>query len=144
MLLPLLPALWLGLIDGAALATWIRTSHGNAQRLVQPTHLGALVAILIGFLAFLIALAVGPAATLPRLNTSVAHLRVAAVLAVPVSLLLTAATACCAVAALASAAPGAVMFGNGVVPPLVLAVAGAASLVALVSSARGIRALRQA
>ena len=143
-LLPLLPALWLGLIDAAALATWIRTSHGNAQRLVHPAHAGALVAILIGFLAFLIALAVGPATTLPRLNTSVAHLKVAAVFAVPVALLLAAATACCAAAAMASAGPGAVMFGTGVIPPLVLAVAFVASLVALVSSARGIRALRQA
>jgi hypothetical protein len=144
LLLPLLPALWLGLIDGGALAAWIRTSHGNAQRLVHPAHAGALVAILLGFLAFLIALAVGPAATLPRLKTSEAHLRIAAVLAVPVSLLLAAATACCVVAALASAAPGAVMFGNGTVAPLVLAVAGVASLVALVSSTRGIRALRRA
>jgi hypothetical protein len=111
---------------------------------VHPAHAGALVAILIGFLAFLIALAAGPAATLPRLNTSMAHLKVAALLAVPVALLLAAATACCIVAAAVSAAPGAVMFGNGVVPPLVLAFAGVASLVALVSSARGVRALRRA
>jgi hypothetical protein len=144
LLLPLLPPLWLGLIEGAALATWIRTSHGNAQRLVHPAHAGALVAILIGFLAFLIALAAGPAATLPRLNTSMAHLKMAALLAVPVALLLAAATGCCIVAAVVSAAPGAVMFGNGVVAPLVLAFAGVASLVALVSSARGVRALRQA
>ncbi len=143
-LLPLLPALWLGLLDGAALAAWIRTSHGQAQRLVHPAHAGALVVILIGFLAFLVALAVGPAATLPRLNTSLAHLKIAALFAIPVALLLTAATACCAGAALASAAPGAVMFGSGLVPPLVLAVAGLASLAALVSSARGLRAVRHA
>jgi hypothetical protein len=143
-LLPLLPALWLGLVDGAALATWIVTSHGNAQRLVHPAHAGALVAILIGFLAFLVALAAGPAITLARLNTSLPQLKVAALLALPLSRVLAAATACCAAAAMASAAPGAVMFGTAAIPPLVLAIAAVASIVALVSSARGVKALRQA
>ncbi len=144
-LLPLLPALWLGLLDGAALAAWIEASHGHAERLVRPVgSVGALIAILIGFLAFLIALGTGPAATLRRLDTRLAHLKIAAVLAVPVALLLTAATACCVIAALVSAAPGAVIFGNSVVPPLVLAFASVASLVALVSSARGVQALRRA
>ncbi len=145
-LLPLLPGLWLGLIDGAALAAWVQTSHGHAERLVHPSGAGtgALAAILIGFLAFLVALGAGPAVTLPRLSTSLAQLRLAALFAVPVALLLAAATGCCVAAAVASAAPGAVMFGNGVVAPLVLVFASLASLVALVSAVRGVRVIGHA
>ncbi len=143
---PLLAALILGVADGAAMMAWIARSHGHAERLAHPQHadLATVIPILIGFAAFLIALGTGPAMTLPRLDSRLAPLRIAAVMAFPVALCLAVSTALCAVAAVASASPGAQLFGSGVIPAVLLAFAGGASLIALVSSTKGVRALRKA
>ncbi len=141
---PLIPALLLGIVEAAGSLTWVVTSGGHAEQLAHPSspYLPAVIPLLIGGAAFIAALSIGPATTLRRLGVSSAQLKAPAMLAIPVALTLAGLTTCCLLAALASAAPGAQLFGNNIPVVLALVVAVLSSVVALVSSTRGLRALR--
>lgn len=141
---PLLPALLLGVAEGATTVTWVVTSGGHAEQLAHPSgpYLPAVIPLLVGGAVFIAALGTGPATTLRRLDASPAQLKVPAMLAIPVAIALAGLTTCCVIAVLISAAPEAQLIGSNIPVALVLAVAVVSSITALVSSTRGLRALR--
>ena len=136
---PLAPALLLGGAETVglfALAWAVRSDdHGPSPVAVA---LGS--AWLAGLLAFLVSSGVGPALALRRLDPSGAVLRTPVVLAAALSLCLAAMTATCAAAVLR--AGDARLIGTAAPVAAVVAVGVIASSTALVSSARGVLALR--
>lgn len=136
---PLLPAVLLGAAEALGLL-WLALAH--VGRAAHPS--GAAIAGValwgIGFLAFVCSLGIGPAVTLGRLATDAPVLRSAARLTLPVALVLAALTGCSLAATVM--AGDAALVGSGVPVAAALAVACLASLVALVSSGRGVHALR--
>jgi hypothetical protein len=141
---PLLPALLLGLAEAAATITWVVISGGHAEQFAHPSrpYFPAVIPLLVGGAAFIAALGIGPAMTLRRLDVTPAQLKVSAMLAIPVAIALAGLTACCLIAAVTSAAPGAQLIGSNIPVALVLAAAVVSSVVGLISSTRGLRALR--
>ena len=136
---PLLPAAVLGVLEAAGLVAILLLRGGRSSTPSTPVLVvGGLW--LIGFVLFVCCLGVGPAVALDRLNVRTGLLRMPAVLALPVAITLAALTGC-SLAAVALAGGGSIV---GSIGPVVaaLTVACAASAVGLVSSVRGIRALR--
>ena len=141
---PLVPPLLLGLAEAATTLAWVVTSGGHAEQLAHPSgpYLPAVIPLLVGGAAFIVALGAGPATTLRRLDTSPAQLKVPATLVIPVAIALAGLTTCCLIAALTSGMPGAQLIGSNIPVVLVLVVAVIASVAALVSATRGLRALK--
>ena len=137
---PLLPALLLGTIEAAGLVALASAARSDTPR---PTRL--VVALgsgwLLGLLALLASSGIGPAVTVRRLRPDAAILRVPTLLAAGVALCLATMTATSAAAVLLSGSDASLL---GAFAPVtaVVAVGVLASLTALVSSARGVRALR--
>ena len=136
---PLLPAAVLGVLEAAGLVAFLLLRGGGSSTPSAPVLVvGGLW--LIGFVLFVCCLGVGPAVALDRLNVRTGLLRMPAVLALPVASTLAALTGC-SLAAVTIAGGGSIV---GSIGPVVaaLTVACVASSVGLVSSVRGIRALR--
>ena len=136
---PLLPAAVLGVLEAAGLVAFLLLRCGGSSTPSAPVLVvGGLW--LIGCVLFVCCLGVGPAVALERLNVRTGLLRMPAVLALPVAITLAALTGC-SLAAVTIAEGGSIV---GSIGPVVaaLTVACAASTVGLVSSVRGIRALR--
>jgi hypothetical protein len=89
---------------------------------------------------FVLCLGVGPAVALDRLEVGADKLRIPMLCAVPVALIVFAMTGCTLAAVAVSGSAD--LFGNGAPITAAVAVAVAASLVALVSVTRGLRAER--
>jgi hypothetical protein len=139
---PLLPALILGLLEAIGLLWLALTSHGRAGHLTHPSALffTATVLWLIGFAAFVCSLGVGPAVALARLEPDAPILRNPTRLTAPVALILTALTGCSLAATLL--AGDATLASSAIPVACALAIGCLASLTALISSSRGIHALR--
>lgn len=139
---PLFPALALGLLEAIGLL-WLAVTSGT--RTAQITHPSGLfviatVAWLIGFAAFICCLGIGPALALSRLNPDARGLRNPTRLSAAVALTLTALTGCSLAATLIA---GDATLASSTIPVAVaLAIGCLASLVAIVSSGRGIHALQ--
>ena len=135
-----MPALLLGTIEAAGLVALASAARSDTPR---PTRL--VVALgsgwLLGLLALLASSGIGPAVTVRRLRPDAAILRVPTLLAAGVALCLATMTATSAAAVLLSGSDASLL---GAFAPVaaVVAVGVLASLTALVSSARGVRALR--
>ena len=136
---PLLPAAVLGLLEAAGLVAFLLLRDGSSSTPSAPVLVVGGV-WLIGFVLFVCCLGVGPAVALERLDVRTGLLRLPAALALPVAITLAALTGC-SLAAVVLAGGGSIV---GFIVPVVgaLAVACVASTVCLVSSVRGIRALR--
>ncbi len=137
---PLLPAFILGalLVIGA-----LRLS---GSRSATPPHLSTTtIALATGFvvmtLAFVAALGLGPAVTLHRVTAPDSSLRLAALVSAPLAFVLAALSACSLAAVLQAGRPQ--LFGGAAPVAAALAIAGLASVTALISSARGARVARQ-
>lgn len=141
---PLVPALTLGAVLAVGLLTlaWVRTGSPAVLRHPSGAVIALVVIWLLGFLAFVGAVAVGPAITLARLRPPRSVLAVPVLLTAPVALALVGAVGC-STAAVATAGD-AQLFASG--PPvwMVLAVASGAALAAVGTSLRGLRGLRSA
>jgi hypothetical protein len=116
--------------------------HGGAAQVTDPSTLFVIASVLwlIGFAAFVCSLAVGPALSLTRLEPDVTVVRASTFVAVPVAGLLVTLTGCSLAATVI--ARGATLVSSTVPVVGVLAVGCLASVVALISSVRGVRALR--
>lgn len=136
---PLLPVLVLGVAEAAGVV-WLAHGHGGPGAELSGARLAGVIAWLIGFAALAACLGLGPALSLSRLEPGAAELRISALAAVPLALTLAALTGC-ALAAVAVAGNGA-LFGSGAPVAIALTVACLASVVALASSVRGVRAVR--
>jgi hypothetical protein len=136
---PLAPVAGLGVVEAGGLLA-LANSHGaTASAQPSPAVVGLGVGWLIGALAFVVCLGVGPAMTLNRLRANRVILRNPALVAAPLALTLAGLTAC-SVAAVALSGHAALL-GRGWPVAVALAVAGMASAVALISSARGVHAV---
>lgn len=138
---PLLPTAVLGVLAALGLGA-LAVLRGPSP--ADPSVWWRVLAVLwaVCFAGFVVALGFGPAASLVRLEVSRPNLRLPAVLAVALAVVLTLLTAAAALAA-ATAGDGA-MFGSRAPVYVGLVVAGLASLVAVVSAARGTLALLRA
>ncbi|TWP35002.1 hypothetical protein [Leekyejoonella antrihumi] len=139
---PLMPTLTLGLIEAIGLLWLGIASNNRAEQVAHPSGLfiTATVLWLIGFAAFICCLGIGPALALSRLEPGAAELRNPTRLTAAVALTLAALTGCSLAAALIA---GDATLANSAIPVAVaLAVGCLASLTAIVSSSRGIHALR--
>lgn len=141
---PLVPAMALGAIEAAGILTLAVVGHSNLVTGTQPTMVSTVVlaAWLAGLVAFLGCLGVGAAVSLQRLEIKAWTLQIPALLAVPLALVLAIMSACDIAAVIL--AGDAALFSSVIPVIVVLAVAGTASVAALTSSARGIRAIRHA
>jgi hypothetical protein len=137
---PLLPAVALGIVVTAGLlALALGARSGGSLQSPAAVALGtAWLAALLGFLA---SSGFGPAVTIGRLRPDAAVLRLPTMLAAALSLCLAAMTLSCAAAVLVAGGP--TLFGMFAPVAAVLAVATVASSTAVVSSARGVLALRR-
>jgi hypothetical protein len=138
-LLPLLPAVVLGIVEAIGLVALALTTPSHASELT-PAMVAAGVAWLVGLLAFLVSSGFGPAVTIRQLHPDTGALRVPTLLAAALSLCLAAMTATCAAAVLI--AGDASLIGTFAPVAVVVAVGVLASSTALVSSIRGVLALR--
>lgn len=136
---PLAPAVVLGFVEAAGLvALALAAPSGGTVR--SPATLAVGTAWLVGLLAFLVSSGFGPGLTIRRLHPDAPVLRVPTLLAAVLSLCLAAMTASCAAAVLV--AGRATLVGLFAPVAAVVAVGVVASSTALVSSARGVLALR--
>lgn len=131
---PLLPALLLGALE-AGLALWVvLLRRGHPAQWTHPSTLFVVLVLtgLAGFVAFAAALGVGPALTVTRVRPDARTMSLPALLAVPLAACLAGMTITSLTAAMDA----------GVAPLgwLALTIAGGASVVAVVSAARGARA----
>lgn len=136
---PLVPAVVLGLLEAIGLVALAVTRTGDPS---HPSAIAITCAViwLVGFAAFVVSLGIGPAVSLARVGATTTTLRSSAFVTLPLALALVALTGC-SLAAVARSGDAALV-GSGVPVTLALAVACVASLVALVSSGRGLRAVR--
>jgi hypothetical protein len=138
---PLLPALILGLVEAIGLLWLAITSGGRTVQLTHPSGLVVALTVswLIGFAAFVCSLALGPAMTMTRLGLGARALRIPTRLTVLVALALAALTGCSLAATLIA---GDARLASSAIPvACALAIGCLASLTALISSSRGVRAL---
>lgn len=135
---PMLPALLLGLGEAAGLVAIVTTRAGVVGHPSTAAYTGAGI-WLAGFIAFIVALGVGPAVSLGRLNPDPVGLRLPTLLTAAVAAALAVATGC-SLAAQAIADDGTI-FSSTVPVWIAIGVAVACSLTALTSSARGLRAI---
>lgn len=135
----LVPALVLGAIEAAGFVTLVQLRSGVSSTPSTPVLVLAGL-WLFGFVLFVCCLGAGPALAVERLNPRAGLLRIPVALAVPVALTLAAITGCSLAAAVLAGDPS--IAGSAVPVVGALVVACVASVVALVSSGRGIRALR--
>jgi hypothetical protein len=136
---PLVPALVLGGVEATGLVMLAWAVRSDVSR-PSPAGIALGSVWVVGLLAFLLSSGIGPAVTLRRLHPSVAVLRIPTLLAAVLSLCLAAMTATCAAAILI--ARDASLIGMFAPVAAVVAVGVIASSTALVSSARGVLALR--
>jgi hypothetical protein len=139
---PLIPVLMLGLLEAIGLLWLGLTSTARSEQVTHPSGLfiTATVLWLIGFAAFICSLGVGPAMTLSRLEPDAPVLRNPTRLTAAVAFTLTALT-CCSLAATLLA--GDATLANSALPvAFALGIGCLASVTAIVSSSRGIHALR--
>lgn len=139
---PLIPALILGLLVVIGLLWLGLTSAARTSQVAHPSGLfiTATVLWLIGFAAFICSLGIGPALTLSRLEPGAPVLRNTTRLTAAVALTLTALTGCSLAATLLA---GDATLANSAIPvAFALGIGCLASLTAIVSSSRGIHALR--
>lgn len=132
---PLLPGLALAFVVAVGLGVLALVRRAHPADWPHPSVLFLTVGglWLLSFLAFVVALGLGPATTLVRLAPERETLRLPALLAVPLTIALV------ALAAVSLAAVAAAGYA-GVFGAVGIAVACGAALVALVSTARGVRA----
>ncbi|MGI8879155.1 MAG: hypothetical protein ACR2KJ_01310 [Jatrophihabitans sp.] len=136
---PLLPTVTLGLLEAIGLL-WLgstsaaRTAHLSGWLVVET------VLWLIGFAVFVCSLGVGPALSVTRLEPRAQVLRIPTLLTVLVALTLTALTGCSLAAAVI--AGDATLVSSTVPVAVALSVGCLASLTAVVTSGRGVHALR--
>jgi hypothetical protein len=133
---PLVPALALGVLVaiGAGVLALLRGTRPDPS----DAYLAVVALWLLCGAGFVVCLGIGPAVTLRRLRPDGAALRLPAVLAVAVALVLAAVTG----TSFAAAVSVGVDVRSETIMAVGLAVGCGASLVALVSSVRGLRALR--
>lgn len=136
---PLVPALTLGVADAVGLLVLVLT-RGSVTHEATPGFLIGTTVWLIGCGAFVLSLGIGPALTLDRLAPDISVLRRAALFTVPTVLTLIGLTTCCALATVR--AGDAAILNSGVPVGAALAIAMVASVVATVSTARGLRTVR--
>jgi hypothetical protein len=141
---PMIPVLILGLLEATGLLWLGLTSTARSEQVTHPSELflTATVVWLIGFAAFICSLGIGPAMTLARLKPDAPVLRNPTRLTAAVALTLAALTGCSLAATLLA---GDASLANSAIPVAVaLAIGCIASLTAIVSSSKGIHALRTA
>jgi hypothetical protein len=136
---PLAPALVLGAIEAAGLLTLAWAASSDVSR-PSPATIALATVWVVGLLAFLVSTGFGPAVAIRRLHPDGVVLRVPTLLAAVLSLCLAAMTATCAAAVLI--AGDASLIGTFAPVAAAVAVGVVASSTALVSSARGVLALR--
>ena len=136
---PLVPAVVLGMAQAAVLAA-LAFATRSAEALRSPAAVALAIAWLVTLFAFLASAGFGPSLALRQLRPQAAVLRVPTMLASVLSLCLAAMTANCVAAVLAAGRPTLV----GMFAPVaaVVLVGVVASVTALVSSTRGVLALR--
>jgi MFS family permease len=139
---PLLTTLTLAVIEAAGLLGLAVAHDGGAGNGKSPSTLLAAMTVLwlVGFAAFVASLGLGPAASLVRLEPESRILRTPTLLAVPAAFVLAALTGCSLAATVISG--DASLLTSSVPVFVALGVGCAASLAALISGYRGIRALR--
>jgi len=132
---PLAPAALLGLLEAVGLVAIVLFARGPTPLMVV-----AASAWLVGLVALLVSAGAGPAVLLARLRPDVALLRLPAVLTLGLALSL---VGLCVTAAVAVLVAGDAALAGAFAPVGgAVAVAGLASVTALVSSTRGVLALR--
>jgi len=136
---PLMPATALGVLEGGGLVALAVTARSDASS-PSPGLVVLGAAWLVGLLAFLACAGFGPVVAIVRLRPDSGVLRIPTFLAAGLSLCLAAMTATCAAAVLL--AGDARLLGTVVPVVAAVAVGVLASSTAVVSSARGILALR--
>jgi hypothetical protein len=141
LLRPLAPALVLASVEAMGLLALVLTRGHTSSHPSQPLLIIAGI-WLAGFVAFMCSLGLGPVVALERLAPRVSVLRHAALLAIPVALTLTALTGCCLAAVVQSG--HAAILSSEVPVAFVLAIACGASLIAVTSATRSLRAIRAA
>jgi hypothetical protein len=136
---PLVPAVVLGIVVAVGLVALALASRSGGSH-PSPAIVALGMAWLVGLLAFLASSGFGPGVTIRRLHPDGAVLRVPTLLAAALALCLAGMTATCAAAVLV--AGDASLIGTFAPVAAVVAVGVVASSTALVSSARGVLALR--
>lgn len=134
---PLVPVMVSGILLVLGLLALLAISHTAPSNPAGPWALIGWSCVLIGFL---MCLGVGPGVSLRRLEVPAPTLRLPARLATGLALALAAMCACCLIAV--AVAGDAALDSSSFPVVIVLVIASLASVVALVSSARGIRAAR--